>query len=58
MQVAGGSPKRALRSCVISCAYIYSHVFAMQPYELAAGVVSGVYVFMHVANYEIFKIVD
>lgn len=30
----------------------------MQPYELAAGVVPGVYVFMHVASYEIFKIVE
>lgn len=56
-QVAGGSPKRALRSCVISCACICSPVFTMQPYELTAGVMSVVYVFMHVASYEIFKIV-
>lgn len=30
----------------------------MQLYELAAGMVSDVYVFMHVASYEIFKIVE
>lgn len=56
--MAGGGPKRALLFCVISYAYIGLSVFAMQPYELAAGVVSGVYVFMHVVSYEIFKIVE
>lgn len=53
--VAGGSPKRGP---VIVCHQLCLCLLlgAVKPYEVAAGVVSGVYELMHVASYEFLRL--